>query len=103
MLSLNTKLVLSALGIVAMLTSPAAAQYTHNAATYDDMPGYNGAGGTVGIPVPDGSGGPVLRPVNRSAIYDVMPGSYDVIPGYNANGTTVPIPNPDRYGVQSQR
>jgi len=108
-MSLNTKLLLSALGIVAMLTTPAAAQYMHRvtpagqSVTYNEMPGYNGGGSTVWIPNPDRLGGQRLYPASRSAIYDVMPGSYDVMPGYDSNGVTVSIPNSDRFGVQSQR
>jgi hypothetical protein len=59
MKSLNTKMVLSALGIVAMLTSPAFAKKPHQAApeagSYDSIPGYNKDGGVVGIPNPDQS------------------------------------------------
>ena len=56
MKSLNTKLVLSTFGIVAMLTSAAFAktpqQVTHNngSAVYDAIPGYDREGGVVGIP-----------------------------------------------------
>jgi hypothetical protein len=59
MKSLNTKLVLSALGIVAMLTSPAFAQKPHHvaranqSAVYNMIPGYDQDGRTVGIPNPD--------------------------------------------------
>ena len=56
MKSLNTKLVLSTFGIVAMLTSPAFAkkphQVTHNdgSAAYSVIPGYDRDGAVVGIP-----------------------------------------------------
>ena len=56
MKSLNTKLALSALGIVAMLTSPAFAQKRHHAnqsAIYNMIPGYDESGGVVGIADPD--------------------------------------------------
>ncbi len=59
MKSLNTKLVLSALGIVAMLTSPALAQKPHRvvpanqSAVYNVIPGYDQDGRTVAIPDPD--------------------------------------------------
>jgi|HubBroStandDraft_2_1064218.scaffolds.fasta_scaffold1076062_1 hypothetical protein len=60
MKSLNTKLVFSALGIVAMLTGPAFAKKPHQApqgtAVYDTIPGYNKDGGVVGVPNPDQSG-----------------------------------------------
>jgi hypothetical protein len=62
MKSLNTKLVLSTLGIVAMLTSPAFAkkpqQVTHNngSAVYDAIPGYDREGGVAGIPDPNQNG-----------------------------------------------
>jgi len=59
MKSLNTKMVLSALGIVAMLTSPAFAKKPHQAAqetaSYNSIPGYNKDGGIVGVPNPDQS------------------------------------------------
>jgi hypothetical protein len=66
---LNTKVVLSALGIVAMLASPAFAQKRQHA--------------THG---------------NQSDVSSVIPG-YDasrVVPGYNRDGATVAIPNPDQ-------
>ena len=70
MKSLNTKSVLSALGIVAMLAGPAFAKVQHQAVQ---------------------TSGP--------AIYNVVPG-YDaganVIPGYDRNGAVVAIPNPDQ-------
>ena len=58
MKSLNTKLALSALGIVAMLTSPAFAQKRHHvtanqSAIYNMIPGYDEGGGVVGIADPD--------------------------------------------------
>jgi hypothetical protein len=60
MKSLNTKLVLSALGIVAMLTSPALAKKahpaTHEAGIYNTIPGYDKDGAVVGVPNPDQSG-----------------------------------------------
>jgi hypothetical protein len=63
MKSLDMKLVLSALGIVAMLTSPAFAKKPHhvtNVATgsteYNTIPSYDKDGGVVGIPDPDQSG-----------------------------------------------
>jgi hypothetical protein len=78
MKSLNTKLALSAFGIVAMLTSPAFAQKRHHVIA------------------------------DQSAVYNVIPGydesaGYNMIPGYGESGGVVGIPNPDRYGVQSQR
>jgi hypothetical protein len=75
MKSLNTKLLLSTFGIVAMLTSPAFAQKRH------------------------------VTPANRSAVYNVMPGYDEsgMMPGYNGSGAVVGIPNADRYGIQSQR
>jgi hypothetical protein len=63
--SLTMKVVLSNLGIVAMLTSPAFAkkphQVTHNnnnngSAVYNAIPGYDRDGGVVGIPNLDQSG-----------------------------------------------
>jgi len=59
MKSLDMKLVLSALGIVAMLTSPAFAQkpqhvtYANQSAVYRTIPGYDRDGRTVEIPDPD--------------------------------------------------
>jgi len=59
MRSFNTKLVLSSLGIVAMLTSPAFAQKRHHvtsdnqSAVYNEISGYDSNGGVVGIPNPD--------------------------------------------------
>jgi hypothetical protein len=70
MKSLNTKLVLSALGIVAMLTSPAFAQKRHHV-------GY----------------------VNQSAVSRAIPGYEAVstaIPGYDKDGGVVGIANPDQ-------
>ena len=67
---LNTKMVLSALGIVALLASPASAQKR-----------------------------PHVIHVNQSEISSVVPG-YDassIIPGYNKDGATVAIPNPDQH------
>jgi hypothetical protein len=64
MKSLNTKLILSALGIVAMLTSPALAKKPHHAtegtdlngsAVYNMIPGYDRDGAVVGISNPDQS------------------------------------------------
>ncbi len=59
MKSLNTKSVLSALGIVAMLTGPAFAKKSHPATqetgSYYSIPGYDRDGGVVGIPNPDQS------------------------------------------------
>jgi hypothetical protein len=55
---LNTKLVLSALGIVAMLTTPAFAQKQHHVTYVDQsavsntIPGYDKDGRTVEIPAP---------------------------------------------------
>ncbi len=91
MKSLNTKLVLSALGIVAMFTSPAFAQKQHHvtpanqSAVYNVIPGYGESGGYNMIPSYGESGG------------------YNMIPGYGESGGVVGIPNPDRYGVQWQR
>ena len=57
MKSLNTKLVLSALGIVAMLTGPAFAKkshpVTHEAGAYGTISGYDKDGGVVEVPNPD--------------------------------------------------
>jgi hypothetical protein len=60
MKSLNTKLVLSALGIVALLTSPAFAKKSHSATheateatAYGTIPGYDKDGGVVAVPNPD--------------------------------------------------
>jgi hypothetical protein len=57
MKSLNTKLVLSALGIVAMLTGPAFAKKshpaTHEAGIYNTIPGYDKDGGVTAVPNPD--------------------------------------------------
>jgi hypothetical protein len=70
MKSLNTKLVLSALGIVAMLTSPAFAQKRHR-----------------------------VNYLNQSAVSTAIPG-YDAvstaIPGYDKDGGVVGIANPDQ-------
>ena len=66
---LNTKVVLSALGIVAMLASPAFAQKRQH-----------------------------VTHANQSNVSGVVPG-YDVsrvVPGYNRDGATVAIPNPDQ-------
>lgn len=77
MKSLNTKLVLSALGIVAVLAGPAFAKEQRQAIQ---------------------ASGP--------AVYNAVPG-YDtaanVIPGYDRSGAVVAIPNPDQYGFQPQR
>jgi hypothetical protein len=59
MKSLDTKLVLAALGIVAMLTSPAFAKKPHHVTHVDQtavsntIPGYDKDGNTVAIPDPD--------------------------------------------------
>jgi hypothetical protein len=59
MKSLNLKLALSALGIVAALSSPAFAKKAPHvtrdnpAATYQTIPGYDASGSTVAIPDPD--------------------------------------------------
>jgi hypothetical protein len=75
MKSLNTKLVLSAFGIVAMLTSPAFAQKRHH----------------------------VVR-ANQPAVYSSIPGDESgAIPGYNQSGGVIELPNPDHYGIPSQR
>ena len=56
---LNMKLMLSALGIVAMLTSPAFAQksqrvtHVNQSAVSQTIPGYDSDGRTVEIPDPD--------------------------------------------------
>ena len=66
---LNTKVVMSALGIVAMLASPAFAQKRQH-----------------------------LTHVYQSDVTSVAPG-YDVsrvVPGYSKDGATVAIPNPDQ-------
>ena len=61
MQSLNLKLALSAIGAIAMLTSPAFAktprQVTHNdgSAAYNVIPGYDRDGAVVGIPDRDQS------------------------------------------------
>ncbi len=59
MKSLNTKLVLAAFGILAMLASPAFAKQPKQATqagVYDAIPGYDGNGAVVEIPNPDQSG-----------------------------------------------
>jgi len=62
MKSFNTKLVLSALGIAAMLTGPAFAKKPHqstqvnDSANYVAIPSYDKDGAVVGIPDPDQSG-----------------------------------------------
>jgi hypothetical protein len=76
MKSLNTKLVLSALGIVAMLTSPAFAQKRHHV-SYVDQP-------AVTAPIPG-----YQSYVNQSAV--TAP-----IPGYDKDGGVVGIANPDQ-------
>jgi hypothetical protein len=66
---LNTKAVISALGIVAMLASPALAQKRQH-----------------------------VTHASQSDISSVVP-SYDasrVVPGYSRDGATVAIPNPDQ-------
>jgi hypothetical protein len=71
----NTRLVLSAFGIIAMLTSPAFAQKRHH----------------------------VIR-ANQSAVYSTIPGDESgVIPGYDQSGGVVELPSPDRYAIPSQR
>jgi hypothetical protein len=65
----NTKVVLSALGIIAVLASPAVAQKRQHVIHAD-----------------------------QSDVSSVAPG-YDasrVVPGYNKDGVTVAIPNPDQ-------
>ena len=75
MKSLNTKLALSAFGIIAMLTSPAFAQKRHH----------------------------VIR-ANQSAVYSTTPADESgAIPGYDQSGGVVELPNPDRYAIPSQR
>jgi hypothetical protein len=81
MKSLKTKLVLSALGIVAMLTSPAFAQtrhhrYVNQSAVTAPIPGYQS---TVTAPIPS----------YQSAV--TAP-----IPGYDKDGGVVGIANPDQ-------
>jgi hypothetical protein len=59
MKSLNTKLVLAAFGILAMLASPAFAKQPKQATqatVYDGISGYNANGAVVEIPNPDQSG-----------------------------------------------
>jgi len=59
MKSLNTRLALCALGIIAMLTSPAFVKKPHQSAqgtsAYDTIPGYDKDGGVVGVQSPDQS------------------------------------------------
>jgi hypothetical protein len=61
MKSLNTKLVLSVLAIVAMLTSPAFAKkphpvtYNNGSAVYNAIPGYDRDGAVVAIPDQSGT------------------------------------------------
>jgi len=65
----NTKVLLSALGIVALLASPAFAQKRQH-----------------------------VTHANQSDVSSVVP-SYDtsgVVPGYNRDGAIVAIPNPDQ-------
>ena len=69
MRSLNTKLALSAFGIIAMLTSPAFAQKRHH----------------------------VIRSVVYSST--IPGDQSGVIPGYGESGDVVALPNPDRYGI----
>ena len=66
---LNTKVVLSALGIVAMLASPALAQKRQH-----------------------------VTHANQSDVPSVVPGfdASRVVPGYSKDGATVAIPNPDQ-------
>jgi hypothetical protein len=67
MKSFDAKLVLSALGIVAMLTSPAFAKKAHQVSHVNEsgvdntIPGYDKDGGVVGIPDPDQSGAETQR------------------------------------------
>jgi hypothetical protein len=66
---LNTKVVLSALGIVALLASPAFAQKRQH-----------------------------ITHANQSDVSSVVP-AYDAsraVPGYNKDGATVAIPHPDQ-------
>ena len=67
---LNAKVVLSALGIVAVVASPAFAQKRQHVihASQSDV--------SSGVPGYDASG---------------------VVPGYNKDGATVAIPNPDQH------
>ena len=57
MKSLNAKMVLSALGIVALLTSPAFAKKAHvvrdQSGVSQTIPGCDANGGVVGIPDPE--------------------------------------------------
>ena len=57
MKSINVKVVLSALGIVAALASPALAkspqQTGYGASAYNSIPGYDRDGSVVAIPNPD--------------------------------------------------
>jgi hypothetical protein len=57
MKSINTKSVLAALGIVALLASPAFAKKAHvvrdQSGVSQAIPGYDANGGVVGIPDPD--------------------------------------------------
>jgi hypothetical protein len=76
MKSLNTKLVVSALGIVAMLTSPAFAQKRHHVSYVDQS--------AVTAPIPG-----YQSYVNQSAV--TAP-----IPGYDKDGGVVGIANPDQ-------
>jgi hypothetical protein len=66
---LNTKVVLSALGIVAALASPAFAQKRQH-----------------------------ITHANQTDVSVVVPGFDEsrVVPGYNKDGVTVAIPNPDQ-------
>jgi hypothetical protein len=66
---LNTKVVLSAFGIIALLASPASAQKRQH-----------------------------VTHANQSDVSTAVPG-YDassVVPGYNKDGAIVAIPNPDQ-------
>jgi hypothetical protein len=59
MKSLNTKMVLAAFGILAMLAGPAFAKQQKQATqagAYDGISGYDGNGAVVEIPNPDQSG-----------------------------------------------
>ena len=57
MKSLNTKMVLAAVGIAALLTSPALAKKAHvvrdQSGVSHTIPGYDANGSVVGIPDPD--------------------------------------------------
>jgi len=73
MKNLNAKVALSALAIVAMISSPAFAKSRHQVSQDNSAAAYNAA----------------------------APGSD--IPAYDSEGGVVGIANPDQYGAQSQR